>query len=140
VEAHAGHRLELAVSLHQLRDLDGRHGGRGPRVAPGVDGLLHAASFLSGNRGRDRRRVPVAAKTAFATAGAIAMSGVSPAPAEGTSRRSMRTTSMGGTSSNRGTRYSDIDAFRMRPSSKRIDSNSAPPSPITVAPSLWLRM
>ncbi len=49
-------------------------------------------------------RRPVAAKMAFAMAGATAMIGVSPAPAEGWSFRSIRTTSIWGMSENRGTR------------------------------------
>ncbi len=57
-----------------------------------------------GMSGRLRRRTPVAAKIAFPIAGATAMIGVSPAPAEGRSLRSSRTSSIGGTSVNRGTR------------------------------------
>ena len=49
-------------------------------------------------------RSPVRARTAFATAGATAMIGVSPAPAGTNSGRSTRTTSIAGTSEKRGTR------------------------------------
>jgi hypothetical protein len=51
-----------------------------------------------------RIRTPVAAKTAFAMAGATAMTGVSPAPTDGRSGRSRRWISSSGTSANRGTR------------------------------------
>ena len=54
--------------------------------------------------GRARRRRPVAAKMAFPMAGATAISGVSPAPADGMSGRSTSTTSISGMSLNRGTR------------------------------------
>jgi len=64
----------------------------GPRYLPG-----------SGVRGRSRRRSPVAANMALAIAGAMVMMGVSPAPAGSMSSRFTRTTSMGGTSGNRGT-------------------------------------
>ena len=47
---------------------------------------------------------PVATRTAFAIAGATAMIGVSPAPADGPSFRSTMTTLIDGTSLNRGTR------------------------------------
>ncbi len=65
--------------------------------------------------------------------------GVSPAPAEGRSLRSRRTTSSAGTSVKRGTRYCEKWGFRMRPFSKRTASKSAPPMPCTMAPSTWLR-
>ena len=55
--------------------------------------------------GIERRRRPVASKIAFATAGATATIGVSPAPAGATSLWSIRITSIGGTSVKRGTRY-----------------------------------
>ena len=51
----------------------------------------------------------MAAKIALATAGATQTMGVSPAPADGTSGRSSRTTSIAGTSLKRGTRYSESD-------------------------------
>jgi len=54
--------------------------------------------------GIDRSRLPVAAKIAFPTAGASATMPVSPAPAEGRSLRSSRTTSTSGVSRKRGTR------------------------------------
>jgi hypothetical protein len=56
-----------------------------------------------GRSGKDRSRTPDAAKIAFAIAGATAPIGVSPAPAGGSSGRSIRITSIGGTSMNRGT-------------------------------------
>ena len=65
------------------------------------------------------------------------MIGVSPAPADVTSRRSISTTSIGGTSANRGTRYCRIVPFRTRPSAKSIASNNAPPIPWTTAPATW---
>ena len=54
--------------------------------------------------GIPRTRIPVAAKTALPIAGAIATMGVSPAPADGISLRSMRMVSIGGMSPKRGTR------------------------------------
>src|ERR1051325_6099101 len=54
-----------------------------------------------GSIGNERRRIPVALKTALPTAGARPTMGVSPAPAEGRSLRSMRTTSIFGASLNR---------------------------------------
>src|SRR2546426_9308704 len=47
-------------------------------------------------------RSPVASKIAFPTAGATAMIGVSPAPADGISLRSSKIASISGTSRNRG--------------------------------------
>ena len=59
--------------------------------------LTFPISYLVGNRmGICRTRMPVAAKTALATAGAMAIMGVSPAPAEGTSGRSSRWMSISG--------------------------------------------
>ena len=58
-----------------------------------------------GTIGSDRSRTPTASKIALPIAGAIATIGVSPAPAEGRSLRSSRTTSILGMSRNRGTRY-----------------------------------
>src|SRR5262249_55946564 len=55
-------------------------------------------------RGRLRRRMPVALKIAPATAGARPIRGVSPAPAGGTSLRSINSTSILGRSRKRGTR------------------------------------
>jgi len=72
-------------------------------------------------------------------AGATAMIGVSPAPAEGRSLRSSSTMSIGGTSPKRGRRYCESPGFGMRPPSNSTASHSAPPSPITTAPSTWLR-
>ena len=57
-----------------------------------------------GTIGRLLRRMPVASKMALPMAGATAMIGVSPAPAEGRSLRSSRIASISGTSRNRGTR------------------------------------
>lgn len=54
--------------------------------------------------GSDRRRMPVASKIAFPTAGARVKIGDSPAPADGRSLRSIRTVSRAGTSLKRGTR------------------------------------
>src|SRR5579863_5148668 len=55
-----------------------------------------------GTKGSALRRVPVASKMAFPMAGATAMIGVSPAPADGRSLRSKRTASTSGTSRKRG--------------------------------------
>ncbi len=74
----------------------------------------------TGASGSERRRSPPAAASAFAIAGASPMMGVSPAPADGRSLRSSMTTSIGGTSVNRGTRYWRIVPFSMRPSAKSI--------------------
>jgi hypothetical protein len=57
----------------------------------------------AGTSGSDRSRWPVAVKMALATADATATSGVSPAAAGAMSVRSTSTTSMPGTSLNRGT-------------------------------------
>ena len=59
-------------------------------------------------------RPPPAASIAFAIAGATAMSGVSPAPADGWSGRSMGMTSISGMSLNRGTRYAARLPFVIR--------------------------
>src|SRR5450756_791728 len=69
--------------------------GGAARVQGGAGGY---GMTPSGTSGSERNRTPVAAKIALASAGAIAMMGVSPPPAEGRSRRSTSTTSMGGTS------------------------------------------
>jgi hypothetical protein len=63
-----------------------------------------AAPYTSAISGSDRRRRPVASKMALAIAGATAIIGVSPAPADGKLGRCNRTTSIGGTSEIRGTR------------------------------------
>jgi len=65
---------------------------------------LVGAVHVAGNWiGIWRTRTPVAWNTALAMAGAMAMIGVSPAPAEARSGRSIRWTSSSGTSANRGT-------------------------------------
>src|SRR5450759_442680 len=66
--------------------------------------LLAQRMRPSGVSGSERMRRPPAAWMALAIAGAMAMIGVSPAPAEGRSGRSSTVTSIGGTSANRGTR------------------------------------
>lgn len=58
----------------------------------------------AGSIGNARRRRPQAAEIALPTAGAMAVIGVSPAPADGRSDRFNSTTSIGGTSAKRGTR------------------------------------
>src|SRR4029077_19661666 len=58
-----------------------------------------------GASGRGVSRTPLASKMALSIAGATAMMGVSPAPAEGISLRSSKIASISGTSRNRGTRY-----------------------------------
>ena len=58
----------------------------------------------SGIMGMERRRMRVASKMALPTAGAMAMMGDSPAPAEGRSLLSRRTISILGMSAKRGTR------------------------------------
>src|SRR4051812_18768790 len=65
----------------------------------------------SGTIGIDRTRIPVAAKIALPTAGAILMIGVSPAPSLGRSFRSTSTVSSAGASRNRGTRYDEKAGF-----------------------------
>ena len=59
----------------------------------------------------------MASKMALPIAGAMATIGVSPAPADGRSLRSSRTTSIAGVSRNRGTRYRENRGFVIRPSS-----------------------
>src|SRR5207248_1533125 len=71
----------------------------------------------------------------FAMAGAIPIIGVSPAPADGRSLRSISTSSIFGASPKRGTRYCESRGFRIRPLAKSMASKRAPPSPITIAPS-----
>ncbi len=68
-------------------------------------------------------------------AGATAIIGVSPAPADGRSGRSSRTTSIGGTSPILGTRYLENAALVITPPVNSIFSYRAPPSAITAAPS-----
>ena len=95
--SHVGFRARMAAaalecgSLPCLRQSKCRGGLRGcyARVA---------------RMGMERTRLPVASNTALAMAGAMAMMGVSPAPAESRSLRSSRITSVLGTSRKRGTR------------------------------------
>ncbi len=70
----------------------------------------------------ERRRIPVAAKTAFPIAGATAMMGVSPPPAGGISVLSRRCTSIFGRSRKRGTRYREKVGFRILPFLNSISS------------------
>src|ERR1700730_17977801 len=58
-----------------------------------------------GANGRAFSRLPVASKIALPIAGAMAMIGVSPAPAGAISLRSSKIASISGTSRNLGTRY-----------------------------------
>ena len=91
-------------------------------------------SLPPGSIGMLRIRLPVAVKIALPTAGARPTMGVSPAPADGMSLLSTSTTSMLGTSLNRGTRYFENRGFRMRPFSNSMASNIAPPMPMMFAP------
>jgi len=82
-------RMDLAIEgAAALKDEAAR------RVAPipgsGARAEPQALRRASPRRGIERRRTPEAAKTAFATAGAAAMMGVSPPPAGGMSRFSTR--------------------------------------------------
>src|SRR5229473_8437672 len=65
---------------------------RGERWQEQMRRVLQTESYLErsplGTRGKSRRRAPVASKMALPIAGATAMIGVSPAPAEGISFRS----------------------------------------------------
>src|SRR5262245_2944748 len=70
-----------------------------------------AAANVTGSFGRTSPNP----RTALPIAGATHTIGVSPAPADGRSFRSSSTTSTGGTSLNRGTRYSAIVPFRSLP-------------------------
>ena len=79
-----------------------------PSLARKAGALRSSPQLLAFGRhqcssGSERERGRPAATSAFASAGASAMIGVSPAPAEGMSGRSSRTTSIGGASVNRGT-------------------------------------
>ena len=101
----------LAAADRILALLDRTRGTAGPEAPRAQARPADAASVLratvtnpSGARGSACGRTPVAARIALAIAGAIAMIGVSPPPAEGTSGRSMRMTSIGGTSPSLGTR------------------------------------
>src|SRR6478609_8473136 len=69
--------------------------------------IIQTAGVLSALKRRQHRQL------AEAIEGAVAVIGDSPAPADGTSRRSIRITSISGTSVNRGTRYSDSLPFVM---------------------------
>ena len=80
----------------------------GGRLWRGVQ--RHRTDSLAGG-GEDRVR----------DGGAMVTIGVSPAPADGRSLRSTRTTSISGTSRKRGTRYWRKCGFRILPSSKSID-------------------
>src|SRR5262245_18663190 len=85
-EEHRGEReqkkqRQTAVRSDRLGDGCGRHGWRWPDQVLGASGIR-------------RPRTPVASKSAFPTAGATVMMGVSPAPAEGMSLRSRRTASI----------------------------------------------
>src|SRR5581483_1892492 len=93
-------------------------------LLPKVPAQRRAAgsSTPRGSMGSDRRRTPVASKMALAAAGASPISGVSPAPAGGRSLRSSSTTSISGTSPNRGTRYCEKRGLRMRPPANSICS------------------
>src|SRR5450756_1012732 len=71
--------------------------GQDSNCTPVVSGAT-----LLGAIGMFRRRVPVAAKMAFPTAGARPTRPVSPAPADGRSLRSTKTISISGVSLNRG--------------------------------------
>src|SRR5207249_12190262 len=99
---------------------------------------VHACDVAGGSPrgiiGSERRRMPVALKIALPMAGATPTDGVSPAPADGRLRRSSSTTSTGGTSPKRGTRYDSNRPLTSRPSSNSTALNSAPPSPWTTAP------
>jgi hypothetical protein len=95
----------------------GRAGGAEPggRMPPSTAARMPAATWWcqsdapapdsqAGSRmGIERRRMPVAWKTALPIAGAMAMIGVSPAPAESWSGRLRRWMSSSGTSAKRGT-------------------------------------
>lgn len=67
------------------------------RPRPAARNQLPSLALLTGRSGNRRRRVPVSAKNAFATAGAIGGSAGSPAP-PGSSSLSMRITSTSGIS------------------------------------------
>lgn len=75
-----------------------------PRLAALSLAAAPGARDGQGSSGSERRQQPVAEWSAFASAGATATIGVSPAPADGMSRRSMSSTSSAGTSVKRGTR------------------------------------
>src|SRR5258707_12910499 len=96
--------------------------------------IFQAGRNPFGTSGKLLTRIPVASKSALPTAGAIAMIGVSPAPADGMSFRSRRIASISGTSRKRGTRYVAKRGFLMRPFSNSTASNSAPPRPWMIAP------
>ena len=76
--------------------------------------MLHKITLVLKPRGASGRlvsRAPVASKIALPKAGARPTSGVSPAPENGRSLRSRRTTCISGTSRKRGTRYRENRAF-----------------------------
>ena len=73
--------------------------------APACGAFLRHTFSPFGTIGMARKRRPMASKIALPIAGAIPTIGASPAPADGRSLRSSSTTSIGGVSLNRGTRY-----------------------------------
>ena len=106
-----GHRSQPRGALHERSTSQGA-GGESPAGRRAHGGRHHVsarppgqgAASRSGSRGSDRRRLPVAEKTAAARAGAVSVIGDSPAPAASTSRRSISCTSIAGTSRKRGSR------------------------------------
>ena len=122
------------------RPVVGRAGPRRPlsdgfldhdRAVSSAGAARQADAFGSpfGASGRARRRRPVAAKIAPATAGAMPMIGVSPGPAEGRSLRSSSTTSTRHVREARHAVARELRAFGSRRSSNCTASNSAPAEP-----------
>jgi hypothetical protein len=86
------------------QQISGRRVGTVPAIIPCRPFSRYTGKTPAGSIGNARRRRPQAAKIALPTAGAMAVIGVSPAPADGRSGRFNSTTSIGGTSAKRGTR------------------------------------
>src|SRR5262249_20409701 len=96
---------------------------------------LHASLKPWRLRGSDRIRVPVAAKSAFVTAGTSVTGPTSPVPPRGRAPLSMMCTSIGGASWIWGMRKPSKLRSTVRPSRKEMADLNAAPIPHTVPPS-----
>lgn len=104
---HAPHHKYPLTAVEAIEHVaDGIDDQAGPVGELTILGKKLSAYFCTprGASGSERSRTPVAWKMALPIAGAMAMIGVSPAPAEGISLRSIKMVSMMGMSPKRGTR------------------------------------
>src|SRR5216684_2978720 len=102
------HRVQHGIPVLRKRQDDLNFEDRRYQFTRRISSVVSYRSYADrsplGTIGRLLRRTPVASKMALPMAGATAMIGVSPAPAEGISLRSSKTASISGTSRKRGTR------------------------------------